>query len=63
MIPLSFMEPTTIGQAPYRLAIESIEQMLPGRELGLDVICDGILDGSAFVYRAELLKTEAVASV
>lgn len=51
MIPLSFMEPVPGGL--YRLKLDSIDQLLPGRELGLDVICDGILAGTQFIYPAE----------
>jgi hypothetical protein len=40
---------------PYRIAIERLDDLLPGRDAGLDVICDGILAGSPFVYRAEAL--------
>jgi hypothetical protein len=52
MIPLSFMHESK-GVAPYSLEIQSIKQLLPGCEPGLDVICDGILKGSEFVYEAE----------
>ncbi len=56
MIPLSFMEPITGGL--YRLEIQSIEQLLPGREAGLDVVCDGILKGTEFIYPAERLASQ-----
>lgn len=52
MIPLGFMEPTG-AWPPYRPAIESLEQLMPGADLGLDVICDGIMKGTPFVYPAE----------
>ena len=54
MIPLSFMEESK-GPAPYRLSLRSLEQLLPGRDPGLDVVCDGILKGSEFIYEAEKL--------
>jgi len=54
MIPLSFMEESK-GPAPYRLNLRSLEQLLPGRDPGLDVVCDGILKGSEFIYEAEKL--------
>jgi hypothetical protein len=57
MIPLSFMEPST-GPAPYRLEIQSLDQLLPGREVGLDVICDGILEGTEFIYPAERIASQ-----
>jgi hypothetical protein len=54
MIPLSFM--TEGGQgSPFQLDLQSIRQLLPGREPGLDVICDGILQGKEFIYPAERL--------
>jgi hypothetical protein len=55
MIPLSFMEPST-GAAPYRLEIQSVNQLLPGCEPGLDVICEGILGGTEFIYPAERIS-------
>jgi hypothetical protein len=52
MIPLEFMEPYVMD-APYRLASESLDDFLPGRSPGLDVVCDGILKGTPFIYPAE----------
>jgi hypothetical protein len=52
MIPLSFMEPTA-GWPPYRIAVDRLDELLPGADPGLDVICEGILSGSPFVYPAE----------
>jgi len=57
MIPLSFMQPDIGGL--YRLEIQSIHQLMPGREPGLDVICDGILQGNDFIYPAERLARNA----
>jgi len=54
MIPIELMEPT--GKwPPYRFAAESLAQLLPGRDAGLDVICDGILTGREFIFPAEKL--------
>lgn len=53
MIPLSMMQPVS-GVPPYRLCVSGLDDMMPGRDLGLDVICQGVLEGSAFVYPAEL---------
>jgi hypothetical protein len=57
MIPLGFMEPTG-AWPPYRPAIESLAQLMPGADLGLDLICDGIINGTPFVYRAEQFSGE-----
>ena len=54
MIPLSFMSEGDQGWL-FQLDIESLQQLLPGREPGLDVICDGIMNGKEFIYPAELL--------
>ena len=61
MIPLPFMKESNQGLTPYKLDLKSISQLLPGADPGLDVICDGILNGSDFVYPAETIgKPEAV---
>jgi hypothetical protein len=56
MIPLSFMQPSE-ELAPYRLVLQNIDRLLPGREPGLDVICEGILKGSEFIFEAEAAHT------
>ncbi len=57
-IPIHFMEPRSSG-APYEICIDSLEDLLPGKDAGLDVICDGILTGSEFVYPGERFLREA----
>jgi hypothetical protein len=54
MIPLPFFE--TIHPA-YKLAVSRLEDLLPGRSAGLDVVCNGILNGDKFIYPAELLES------
>lgn len=49
MIPLSSLEP---GRDEVTLGIRSLDELLPGRDPGLDVICNGILDGEEFVFDA-----------
>ena len=53
MIPLPFMKPTGVWP-PYEIDVSSIDELSPGRVAGLDVICDGILNGGEFIYPAEI---------
>jgi hypothetical protein len=55
MIPLSFVERVEGTTAPFALTIRGLGDLLPGRDEGLDVICDGILNGTPFVFPAERL--------
>jgi hypothetical protein len=52
MIPLTFLDVTKTWPF-YRMALQTIDDLIPGKDLGLDVICDGILKGSDFIYPAE----------
>jgi hypothetical protein len=52
MIPLEFFEQTG-KQPPYRLAVRCFQALKPNNSTGLDIICDGILKGSPFIYPAE----------
>lgn len=49
MIPLSSL---AAGADDVRLAIDSVEQLRPGNDPGLDLICEGILHGRPFVFDA-----------
>ncbi|ELR96681.1 hypothetical protein [Gloeocapsa sp. PCC 73106] len=53
MIPLEF---TTKAQnaSEFKLKDLQFSDLLPGRSAGLDLICEGILTGSEFIYPAEL---------
>jgi hypothetical protein len=56
MIPLRAVAPTTGMIAKflkYRLDVDSLDALRPGADPGLDIICDGIMSGSPFVYPAE----------
>jgi hypothetical protein len=58
MIPVKSIAPASgviARQVKYRVGVTSIEELRPGRDPGLDVICDGILQGSPFIYPAETL--------
>lgn len=50
MIPLAFVEATQ-GWPPYRIA--SNAKLAPNADPGLDVVCNGILSGTPFIYPAE----------
>jgi hypothetical protein len=52
MIPLEPTEPRA-GWPPYRLRLDHLEELRPGRSAGLDVICAGILEGKDFIFPAE----------
>jgi len=52
MIPLPMMAAAE-GKSPFQVDIQSLDELRPGRSKGLDVICDGIVSGSPFVYPAE----------
>jgi hypothetical protein len=54
MIPIRFLEPVQ-GKPPFKINISNLEELLPGADPGLDIICDGILSGSPFIYPAEQL--------
>jgi len=53
MIPLPFVRQEEGKPPPFSVEIAGLRDLLPGRHEGLDVICDGILNGSPFVYPAE----------
>jgi hypothetical protein len=62
MIPLPFIEPKA-GYPIYRLRLEKLEELLPGRSAGLDTICDGILTRTPFVLRDRAVKTPDLVSL
>jgi len=53
MIPVDAVNPRT-GYPPFDIGLNSVEDVLPGKSVGLDVICDGILTGAPFVFPYEL---------
>jgi hypothetical protein len=52
MIPLSLVAPQS-GWPPFQPVIRDAGDLLPGKDKGLDVICQGVLTGAPFVYPAE----------
>ncbi len=53
MLPITSITPTPEKAIPFEVSIESLSELLPGVDEGLDVICDGIINGTPFIYRAE----------
>lgn len=53
MIPLEFLQPV-MHEPGFELGITKVDELLPGRSRGLDIICEGVLSGSEYVYPAEL---------
>lgn len=48
MIPFASIDPK--GEFPPVIRIDSLKDLLPGCDPGLDVVCDGILTGKEFIY-------------
>lgn len=55
MIPFKCIEPRSDWPL-YNIKLNRIEQLLPGHDAGLDVVCDGILKGADFIYQSEKMK-------
>lgn len=56
MIPLGFLAPSG-DERVFEVAVASVDDLRPGNDLGLDVVCDGILTGSPFVYPSETVAS------
>ena len=54
-IPLEFLTVRKNAWPPFHLAVETLDTLRPGRSLGLDIICDGILKHDPFIYPAEVM--------
>lgn len=52
MIPLHAIAPQSRWPL-CQLRIDGIDALMPGKDPGLDIICDGILKGEPFIYAAE----------
>lgn len=53
MIPLDFFNQDPQGKANFKLSLPSLKALCPGKHSALDLVCRGILTGSAFIYPAE----------
>jgi len=63
MIPVPFMQ-SSPGWPSMMPVLHALDDLLPGRYEGLDVICDGIVLGTPFVFDAERhVPTDAGSSV
>lgn len=49
MIPVGVVQPRRGDWPPYRVSIEALQELGPGGDPGVDLICDGILSGREFV--------------
>jgi len=58
MIPIAATQPAR-GWPPFRITTDGPDAVAPGQDPGLDVICQGILEGSPFVFPAERLREPA----
>jgi hypothetical protein len=55
MIPLEVVKPEPQGAwSSYGLNLSNLDQLGPGGDKGMEVICAGILEGGAFTYQAEI---------
>ena len=52
MIPIEVVRPTD-GFPSFALTVESMAELMPGKNPGLDVICEGILNRKDFIYEDE----------
>ena len=53
MIPVDCIEQLHGKKSLFRISAQSLDDLRPGVSRGLDIICDGILNGSDFIYPAE----------
>jgi hypothetical protein len=58
MIPIQVFQPDPQIK-PYVAVLERTDDLLPGRDPGLDIVCKGILEQSPFVFPAETLPMSA----
>lgn len=56
MIPLECVKEKR-SWPPFGVDVDDVGDLLPGKSVGLDLVCQGILDGTPFVYPAEQLRS------
>jgi hypothetical protein len=54
-IPFEFLTVQKGSWPPYQVELENLAPLEQGRSAGLDIVCDGILRGSPFIYPAETI--------
>jgi hypothetical protein len=59
MVPVEVIEPTDSAYA-FRLNVNHLADLMPGKNIGLDVICNGILAGKDFIYEDENFNNQQV---
>ena len=52
MVPIACVKEVQ-GWPPYKVTLNNFNEIKPGKDVGLDVICEGILKGKEFIYPAE----------
>lgn len=60
MIPLPFVHQGSNRTLSFDVELDDLDELRPGREAGLDVICDGILSVEPFVYPAEEIEAATI---
>jgi len=57
MIPLNVVSQANGNDwCPYGVRIDGLDDLLPGKDPGLDVICESIIQGNEFIYPAEHIR-------
>jgi hypothetical protein len=61
MVPLNFFGLDQPDSAKFKLSVnQGLQSLAPGAHQGLDLVCQGILSGSEFIYPAELTTTPSL---
>lgn len=58
MIPIDQARPRA-GWPPFEIATRKAEDLRPGKDPGLDIVCEGILEGTPFLWPAEKEDAES----